>query len=150
MDPAGSFRGAPVLVVTAATEADTRALGARLGRDWRAGDVVLLEGPLGAGKTTLVRGLLESLGLKEPVRSPTYNLMQVFGTNPPVLHVDLYRVKSHVGIGLEEYLDSHLCLIEWPDRAAGLVAGDQAWRVRIEFAEEGRRITVARPAESAQ
>ncbi|MFI5385890.1 MAG: tRNA (adenosine(37)-N6)-threonylcarbamoyltransferase complex ATPase subunit type 1 TsaE [Fimbriimonadales bacterium] len=132
-------------LVVASAE-DMRALGAELGRSWKAGDVVLLEGPLGAGKTTLVRGLLENLGVKEPVRSPTYNLLQVFETDPPVLHADLYRVKSHAGIGIEDYLETHLCLIEWPDRAVGLVRPDEAWRIDIEFASEGREITIIAPA----
>jgi tRNA threonylcarbamoyladenosine biosynthesis protein TsaE len=121
-----------------------RALGASLGKRWKAGDVVFLSGPLGSGKTTLVRGLLESLGVTDPVRSPTYNLIQIFDTQPAVLHADLYRVKSHMGIGLEDYLESHLCLIEWPDRAAGLVRPDEAWHVDIEFAPVGRVVTVAR------
>lgn len=127
------------------TEAEMRALGASLARDWKAGDVVFLGGPLGAGKTTLVRGLLESLGVVEPVRSPTYNLLQVFETTPPVLHADLYRVKSHHGIGIEDYLETHLCLIEWPDRATGLVAPNEAWQVEIEFAPTGRRVTIRLP-----
>lgn len=128
-----------------ASDEDMRALGAELGRLWRAGDAVLLEGPLGAGKTTLVRGLLESLCVTEPVRSPTFNLVQTFETDPPVLHADLYRVKSYEGIGIEDYLDSHLCLIEWPDRAAGLVAEGSAWNVRIWFAEVGRTVEVLPP-----
>lgn len=122
-----------------------RALGAKMAREWQAGEVVFLEGPLGAGKTTFVRGLLEGLGVEEPVRSPTYNLVQTFDTNPPVLHADLYRVGSYAGIGLEDYLDTHLCLIEWPDRAAGLVRDGEAWLVKIGFSEEGRTVEIRRP-----
>src|SRR5579862_1758809 len=117
-----------------ATEAEMRALGAELVANWKPGDVVFLEGPLGAGKTTLVRGVLESLGVTDPVRSPTFNLLQAFDTEPPILHADLYRVKSYLGIGIEDYLETHLCLIEWPDRAAGLVRPGEAWYVAIEFA----------------
>ena len=130
----------------APTEADMRALGGELGSSWRVGDVVFLEGPLGAGKTTLVRGLLESLGVTEPVRSPTFNLLQIFPTDPPVLHADLYRVKSYQGIGIEDYLESHLCLIEWPDRAVGLTASEKAWVVNIQFAPEGRVVSVTPPS----
>lgn len=125
-----------------ATEAEMRALGARLGGGWRAGDLVFLEGPLGVGKTTLVRGLLERLGVNEPVRSPTYNLIQLFATDPPVMHADLYRVRSHEGIGIEDYLENHLCLIEWPDRAEGLADLETVRRVVIEFAPQGRRVRV--------
>ena len=126
-------------------EAATRALGASLAGRVGAGDVVLLDGELGAGKTTLVRGLLEQLGHRGPVRSPTFNLVQTFDTVPPVMHADLYRVKNHDGIGLEEYLESHLCLIEWPDRALGLVPESDAWCVKIEFDGDARRATVSPP-----
>jgi tRNA threonylcarbamoyladenosine biosynthesis protein TsaE len=126
-------------------EAATRALGAELSTKLKSGDVVLLSGELGAGKTTLVRGLVESLGHTGPVRSPTFNLLQVFDTDPPVLHADLYRVESHKGIGIEDYLATHVCLIEWPDRATGLVDPERCWRIEIAFAERGRTATVTSP-----
>src|SRR4051812_35400044 len=97
------------------TEAEMRKLGAELNGRFSPGDVILLSGELGAGKTTLVRGYLEGLGHKETVRSPTFNLIQLFETNPPVLHADLYRLKSYVGLGLEDYLETHVCFVEWPD-----------------------------------
>jgi tRNA threonylcarbamoyladenosine biosynthesis protein TsaE len=125
-------------------EAGTRAVGADLAIQLRAGDVVFLEGELGAGKTTLVRGLLEALGHDGPVRSPTFNLVQTFSTDPPVMHADLYRVRSYEGIGLEDYLDTHLCLVEWPDRAEGLV--DDPWRIVIAFEGTGRRIEILPPS----
>jgi tRNA threonylcarbamoyladenosine biosynthesis protein TsaE len=136
-----------VLRVELGDEGATRALGAELARRVSAGDVVLLEGELGAGKTTLVRGLLEALGWKEPVRSPTFNLMQVYPVDPPVLHADLYRVGGWQGIGIEEYLDTHLCLIEWPDRAAGLIDEERCWRVRLEVRGEGRVAHVRPPTD---
>ena len=126
-------------------EAATRALGAELSKRLKEGDTVLLSGELGAGKTTLVRGLLEALGNDGPVRSPTYNLIQTFDTVPPVMHADLYRVASHKGIGIEDYLDTHLCLIEWPEHAVGLVPEASAWRVHIAFAATGRAATVTPP-----
>lgn len=129
----------------AATETDTRALGATLAGRLRVGDTVLLEGPLGSGKTTLVRGLVEALGHHGPVRSPTFNLIQIFPTEPPIAHADLYRVGTSEGVGLEDYLDTHLCLIEWPDRAKGLVDAHFAWQVTIEFDGPGRKITVVPP-----
>jgi tRNA threonylcarbamoyladenosine biosynthesis protein TsaE len=131
--------------IHASTEAQTRAFGGELARRLSPGDIVLLDGPLGAGKTTFVRGLLESLGYDKEVRSPTFNLVQVFETQPPVMHADLFRVKSYVGIGIEDYLETHLCLIEWPDRAVGLVDRDAAWRVQIEFEDAGRVIRVQPP-----
>lgn len=126
-------------------EAATRALGAHLALNLAAGDVVLLDGPLGAGKTTCVRGLLEALGHDGAVRSPTYNLVQTFNTVPPVMHADLYRVSSHAGIGLEEYLETHVCLVEWPDRAKGLIDPEACWRVEIAFDGAGRIARIQRP-----
>lgn len=124
-----------------------RSLGAEWGRRLKVGDVVLLEGDLGAGKTTLVRGLLEGLGYAGAVRSPTFNLIQTFPTRPPVMHADLYRVPSYEGIGLEDYLDTHLCLIEWPDRAGGLIDPALCHRVKIEFERQGRRVIIEGPGE---
>lgn len=132
------------------SEAAMRALAAEVGKTFRPGDVVLLHGELGAGKTTFVRGYLESLGVTEPVRSPTFNLLQVFDTNPPVMHADLYRVSSYKGIGLEEYLDTHVCFVEWPDRATGLVSQGMCWNVSFEFTPGGRKVTVVPPPASVQ
>lgn len=106
----------------------------------KAGDAVLLSGPLGAGKTTWTRGLLRAAGWSEAVRSPTYNLMHLYPTLPPILHADLYRLESAEGIGLEDCLDSHLCIIEWPDRLGGLIDPASAWRILLAFGrEEGER-----------
>jgi len=132
--------------VHAFSDAETQAVGAQLAGELRAGDLVWLEGPLGAGKTTLVRGLLLALGVEGPVRSPTFNLLQTFDTVPPVVHADLYRVAGYQGIGLEDYLESHLVLIEWPDRAIGLAPIEEVWQVSIQFEGQGRRITVVRPS----
>ena len=123
---------------------ETKRIAGELALQLGVGDVVLLEGPLGAGKTTFVRGFLEALGFEGPVRSPTFNLIQTFATKPPVMHADLYRVKSWEGIGIEEYLDTHLCLIEWPDRAMGLVDPEECLSVEIKFSESGREISIPR------
>jgi tRNA threonylcarbamoyladenosine biosynthesis protein TsaE len=128
-------------------ESATRDLGASLAPRLVAGDVVLLSGELGAGKTTLVRGLLVALGVAEPVRSPTFNLIQVFSTTPPVVHADLYRLKSAEGLGLEDYLDTHILLIEWPDRARNFFRTERCWNVGIEAQDEGRRATITPPTE---
>lgn len=127
------------------TDAEMRALGALWAKAWKAGDVILLEGPLGAGKTTLVRGVLEGLGFDGPVRSPTFNLIQTFETDPPVMHADLYRLSGAGGVGLEDYLDSHLCLIEWPDRLGTLLDPNSAWQIKIEFDGSGRKVRLIPP-----
>lgn len=127
------------------SEAETRLIAGQVASRLRAGDLVYLWGELGAGKTTFVRGLLESLGHVGPVRSPTFNLIQTFNTDPPVMHADLYRVQGFEGIGIEDYLDGWLCLIEWPDRAAGLALEESVWQITISFEEPGRVIEVAEP-----
>lgn len=122
-----------------------RALAAQWVHEWRAGDIVLLHGELGAGKTTFVRGALAELGITEGVRSPTFNLLQVFETTPPVLHADLYRLTAAQGIGLEDYLESHLCFVEWPEHGADILDPETSWNVTISTIPEGRRVQISRP-----
>jgi len=126
-------------------EAATRALGASFAGVWRAGDVVLLEGPLGVGKTTFVRGYLAALGFDGPVRSPSFNILSVYPTEPPVTHVDLYRLTTWRGVGIEDLLDDHVVLVEWPDRAAGMVTPEAVWRLKFLFRETGRTVAVVPP-----
>ncbi len=125
---------------TVESDAEMRLLAGEWVKCWTAGTVVLLDGPMGAGKTTFARGVLEALGHVGAVRSPTFNLVHVYDTDPPVLHADLYRLTSAEDLGLEDYFDSHLCLIEWPDRLGALLPG-QVLRVKIEFGEgESQRV----------
>jgi tRNA threonylcarbamoyladenosine biosynthesis protein TsaE len=131
--------------VVVSSEAQMLALGARLAGELSAGDCLLLSGPLGAGKTTLIRGMLCALGVRGSVRSPTFNIMQEFPTNPPFLHVDLYRTKSMQGLGLEDYLDTHLCAVEWAEFASPLVDPGECWGVRIDFADGGRVVVIDPP-----
>jgi tRNA threonylcarbamoyladenosine biosynthesis protein TsaE len=128
-----------------ADEKATRQFGADLAARLGAGDVVFLFGELGAGKTTLVRGLVYALGFAGEVRSPTYNLVQIYETEPPVVHADLYRVASAEGLGLEDFALTHLLLIEWPDRAFGLFPPEEGWRVELTFSGSGRRVEVSEP-----
>lgn len=125
---------------------ETQAVAADLAQHLQAGDWVLLTGDLGSGKTTFVRGLLHRLGWKDAVRSPTFNLIQDYPTQPPVMHADLYRLASAEGIGLEDYLDTHLCLIEWPDRLRGMLDEAECWRITLTITPQGRAIQIAPPA----
>jgi tRNA threonylcarbamoyladenosine biosynthesis protein TsaE len=129
-------------------EAELDAFGRRFVQQLKVGNIVLLSGPLGAGKTTLVRSMLRTLGWGEAVRSPTYNLIHLYNTEPPVMHADLYRLESAKGVGLEEYSDSHLCFIEWPDRLSGQFdLHPSIYRVDIGFGEspEARLIQIKKP-----
>jgi tRNA threonylcarbamoyladenosine biosynthesis protein TsaE len=98
---------------------ETRALGFRLGQLLRPGDVLALEGPLGAGKTELVRGLCRGLQIPEEieVQSPTFTIVNVYPGEVPLYHIDLYRVNDATelyNIGLEEYLyGDGVSAVEW-------------------------------------
>ena len=92
------------------TTADTFALGARLGEQLRAGDVVVLSGPLGAGKTVLAKGIAEAMDVEGPVISPTFVLARLHRARhsgaPAMVHVDMYRLLDHTGANLLAELDS--------------------------------------------
>jgi len=98
----------------------TARLGASIAAGLAAGDAVALWGELGAGKTTLARAILTALGVTEDVPSPTFTLVQSYGTNPPVSHFDLYRLKSGRDLeelGFDDALTGGAVLVEWPERA---------------------------------
>jgi tRNA threonylcarbamoyladenosine biosynthesis protein TsaE len=130
--------------------AETEAIGAELAERLSAGDVVLVEGELGAGKTTFVRGAARALGVCVPVTSPTFTIGQRYPAPVPVSHVDLFRI-SDLGAEDPELLSDYLApdmitFVEWPSRGEGEVAalGTIAARVRIEHAGSDRRtITIA-------
>lgn len=136
------------VVVTTLSGAKTRALGRRLARLLRAGDVVLLQGPLGAGKTTLAQGIGAGLKVEEPVRSPTFVLMTRHdGGSLPLYHADLYRLgtpEEVEDLSLEEQAADGVLLVEWPER--GLEAlPEEHLLVALEPVPEDasmRRITV--------
>ena len=108
-------------------EAATLGLGAGLAAGLHGGCVVYLQGDLGSGKTTLVRGLLRALGYQGNVKSPTYTLVELYSVSRLDLHhFDFYRFhhpEEYLDAGLEEYFGGRgVCLVEWPERAAPYVA----------------------------
>ena len=132
-----------------ADEAATLARGESLARQLSAGAVVFLQGNLGAGKTTLVRGILRGLGHSGSVKSPTYTLLEPYEL-PSILvyHFDFYRIadpEELAFIGIDELMESPaLKLVEWPERAQGqLPAPDAVVRLRIEGG--GRRLEIETP-----
>ena len=155
------LRSAPPLEIALAAEADTRALGRAIARHVRVGDCIALEGGLGAGKTTLARGLIQHItGSAEEVVSPTFTLAQLYDGPLPIWHFDLYRLENPLDaleLGLEDALTEGVVLVEWPERLAHLVprrrlevglalgldngriarlAGDSTWKARLEEIEK--------------
>ncbi|TCK99792.1 tRNA threonylcarbamoyladenosine biosynthesis protein TsaE [Shimia isoporae] len=119
---------------------ETAALAVRLGAHLKPGDVVLLEGDIGAGKTHFARSMIQSLlDVVEDVPSPTFTLVQVYETTEcEIWHADLYRLTSPdevVELGLVDAFDEAICLVEWPDRLAELKPED-ALTVQFQLGHE--------------
>jgi tRNA threonylcarbamoyladenosine biosynthesis protein TsaE len=129
----------------------TEAFGARLAAVVRPGDVVALTGPLGAGKTSVARGLLAALGLEGEAPSPSFAIVQPYAppeTVLPVWHVDLYRLDDPEEVeelGLEDERADGVLLVEWPERA-GAKAWPEALRLTLSIEPDGsRRLTAEVP-----
>lgn len=111
----------------------------------KAGSIVLLEGTLGAGKTTLAQGLATGLGVTDDVTSPTFALVHEYSGRLPVFHMDLYRLTAEEEfelIGGWEYFErGGVCLIEWADRL-GASFPLPHWVIRLELSGRGRQVTI--------
>jgi tRNA threonylcarbamoyladenosine biosynthesis protein TsaE len=132
-----------------ANEAATVRAGEKLAGKLRRGDVVTLSGDLGAGKTTLVRGLLHALGHEGEVPSPSFAIVQPYeGLDPPVWHADLYRIDDAQELdelGLDSVGEEAALIVEWPERA-GAHAWPGALRLSLEIAgPQRRRLTAEVP-----
>jgi len=131
--------------VSIANEAELLALGAALISQLSVGQTVCLTGGLGAGKTTLVRGMIQSVLGDIDVPSPTYTLVQTYDMPQFELwHCDMYRLErpeDGYELGLMDAFDDAVCLIEWPDKLGGIIPED-ALRIEIAFDGEGRKVTL--------
>lgn len=138
-----------------ATAEDTMALGRRLGARLRAGDVVVLSGPLGAGKTVLAKGIADIMDVEGPVTSPTFMLARVHPAHrcgaPAMIHVDVYRLLDHPGVDLlgeldsldlDTDLDDAVVVVEWGE---GLVErlSERHLDIRLERAADSETRTAA-------
>lgn len=121
---------------------ETRAIGRIVGEHAAAGDVVLLTGELGTGKTCLTQGILNGLGSDDLARSPTFVLIAEYQGRVPLYHMDLYRVGSieqTEELGIDEYLEGNgLTVVEWADNVPGIFP-DDALRIHIELVSECAR-----------
>ena len=123
-----------------------REWGESLGAQLRAGDLVTLSGPLGAGKTTLTQGLARALNVAQEVTSPTFVLINEYAGTPPLLHLDAYRLENLDwdelrDAGLEDFLSrtDAVRVVEWPSMIAPYLTRAD-WKVTIHIEAEGRRV----------
>ena len=133
----------------------TRALGRGLAQRLPKGTILLLQGPLGAGKTSLVQGLALACGIDEPITSPTFALAQHYPQGqPPLVHLDLYRLEAP-GSADELFLQEEeearamgaLMAVEWPERMR--LELPEAWRLELCHAGEGRRAQLTPPRKAS-
>ena len=135
-------------MIALAAPDETEALGMRLAARLGAGDVIALFGDLGAGKTTLARGVLKGLGFEGDVASPTFPIVQSYEppeVRLPLWHVDLYRIENPEEIeelALDEAREAGALVVEWPERLGGRL-WPQSLRLELAVAEGGGRVLTA-------
>ncbi|MFE0807032.1 tRNA (adenosine(37)-N6)-threonylcarbamoyltransferase complex ATPase subunit type 1 TsaE [Streptomyces sp. NPDC058794] len=153
-DPSGSSDSAPAVEITVTSPEQMRELGRRLAKVLRAGDLLMLSGELGAGKTTLTRGLGEGMGVRGAVTSPTFVIARVhpsLGDGPPLVHVDAYRLSGGLDemedLDLDVSLPESVIVVEWGEGKVEELTDDRL-QLRIERAvgdttDEVRHVTLA-------
>lgn len=138
-----------------ANETATLSLGASIADSLHGGLVIYLHGDLGAGKTTLVRGILHGLGYKNVVKSPTYNLVELYKFSKLYCyHFDFYRFNDPIEweeAGFREYFNANaICLVEWPEKAGNLLPAADL-RISIHFINEsGRNVDIYAETEAGK
>jgi tRNA threonylcarbamoyladenosine biosynthesis protein TsaE len=122
------------------------AFGARIAARLRAGDVVALSGGLGAGKTTLARGIIAALGHEGEVPSPTFTILETYDAlRVPLVHADFYRLErpaEAAELGLDDYRDGAALVAEWPENAGSFAGEPGCLAIMLETAGSGRRAIV--------
>lgn len=126
---------------------ETIRIGFEFGKQLQAGDVVCLDGDLGAGKTHFIKGVASYFGVDpEKVNSPTYTLIHEYSGSIPVYHFDCYRLKSEqeaLEIGTEEYFyRDGVCLVEWPKKIEGLIPEEAIWIEISHLSDAKRKIII--------
>src|SRR5712671_998317 len=142
----------PTREVTSHNEVETFDLGERLGRELSGGEIILLNGPLGAGKTMLVKGIASALGIdQEDVTSPSFTLVNAHRGRLLLYHIDLYRLDAGAGaahaVDLDEILtdENAVVIIEWAERLGHYPLPQQVWEIAIAGdGDEPRRITMSK------
>lgn len=133
-------------ILTSSSVEETMLLGQRIAQTAKSGSVFCLTGDLGAGKTTLVRGIAQGLNIKGVVQSPTFNIMKIyFDGNRPLIHIDAYRLADiDTDIGLDEYIgyETGLTVIEWPNFISKLIPENAITIEIINLGDNQRKITI--------
>ncbi len=120
------------MIIKTKSTTETEQLGIEISKKLQGGDIILLSGNLGAGKTALVKGIAKGFDIPNTITSPTFTLMNLYPVNQPetnitgLIHIDTYRLKEErelIEIGAEDYLGrpNTICLIEWPDKIEGIL-----------------------------
>ena len=139
----------PPFISSSAT--DTEAEGARIASKLGPGDVVVVSGEVGVGKTTLIRGACRALGVEDPIVSPTFTIGRRYEGRVPVSHLDLHRLAGDFGLAgedpalLDDYLTADaIAFVEWPEPAAGVIAEPAASVELVHAGGDARSITIVR------
>ena len=133
-------------------------LGYKIAKNFKAGDIVLLEGDLGAGKTTITKGIAKYFGIKKNITSPTFTLLNIYQPSKmsflhrrksitQLVHIDTYRLedeKNLIEIGAEDYLgdEKTICLIEWPEKIKNLLKNKNTKTIKIKHLDNNRKIMI--------
>ncbi|HLD61292.1 MAG TPA: tRNA (adenosine(37)-N6)-threonylcarbamoyltransferase complex ATPase subunit type 1 TsaE [Patescibacteria group bacterium] len=135
---------------TTSSEQETKNFGQQFATHLKGGDIVCLYGELGAGKTTLVKGIAAGLGIKEEITSPTFTLMNIYKLSAKsyqlkaLVHIDTYRLKDEkelIEIGVEDYLGQPgtVTIIEWPEKIEGLLKDKPIKKITLEHLQNQTR-----------
>ena len=139
----GSGRKTTLISFKTQTAEDTIGLGKKIGRFLKKGDCIALEGTLAAGKTTITKGIAESLGIAETVSSPTFTIVSEYEGNLHLYHIDVYRLDSEedfIDLGAEEMLyGSGVCIIEWSEKVRKALP-KKTITISLSITEDGGRL----------
>lgn len=130
------------MIIYTKTDIDTINLGEKIGSLLSNNMTILLEGDLGSGKTTFTKGIGRALGITKTINSPTFTIMKTYKGKYPLYHLDLYRLNGvNTEFDLEEYIDSGISVIEWPNQAKELLP-EEYLRITINIVDEKRKFTI--------
>ncbi|MFO7584160.1 MAG: tRNA (adenosine(37)-N6)-threonylcarbamoyltransferase complex ATPase subunit type 1 TsaE [Anaerolineales bacterium] len=134
-------------VLTTHSPEETRQLGRKLGQLLRPGDLLCLQGDLGAGKTTLTQGIAEGWGSADSVSSPTFVMVNLYraADGTPLYHMDAYRIESlpeAAQLGLDDMLAEGALIVEWPERIEPLLPKERLWLTLTHISETERQLEI--------